>query len=66
MTYEELIAVARKKPDTIWIPPSSVRTVAIGFQGLCREPSSLSSIERGINEGTMNVYGVPVRVYEIV
>ena len=66
MTYEELQAAARKKPDAIWIAPASVRSIAIAFQSLARQPASLGWIENGIKSGAMSVYGIPVRVYEMV
>lgn len=66
MKYEDLQEEARKKPHSIWIDEGSVREIALAFQSMAREPASIEWIERGIRSGTMSVYGVPVRVHELV
>jgi hypothetical protein len=65
MTYDELQATAKTKPQAIWIDESSVRQIAMGFQSLARENVGLGWIENGIRSGTMKVYGIPVRVHEL-
>lgn len=66
MSYEQLQAAARKKPDAVWIDEASVRPIALAFQTLAAQPVSLGWVERGMRSGTMKVYGVPIRVHELV